>query len=52
MHAWRSTPSEPLAHLLDGWRATAEIHANPALAKVLSVRRSGPAVKVKRPNAR
>ena len=42
---------EPLAHLIEGWRATAEIHANPELAKVLSVPRSGPAVKVKRPKA-
>jgi len=42
---------EPLAHLIEGWRTTAEIHANPELAKVLSVPRSGPAVKVKRPKA-
>jgi len=42
---------EPLAHLIEGWRATAEIHANPELAKVLSVPRSGPPVKVKRPKA-
>jgi hypothetical protein len=42
---------EPLAHLIEGWRATAEIHANPELAKVLGVPRSGPAVKVTRPKA-
>jgi len=42
---------EPLAHLIEGWRATAELHANPGLAKVLSVPRSGPPVKVKRPKA-
>jgi hypothetical protein len=42
---------EPLAHLIDGWRATAELHANPELAKVLSVSRSGPAVRIKRPKA-
>jgi hypothetical protein len=42
---------EPLVHLIEGWRATAEIHANPELAEVLSVPRSGPAVKVKRPKA-
>jgi hypothetical protein len=34
---------EPLAHLIEGWRATAEVHANPELAKVFGVRRSGPA---------
>lgn len=42
---------EPLAHLIDGWRATAELHANPDLAKVLSAKRSGPAVKLRRPKA-
>ncbi len=42
---------EPLAHLLEGWRATAEVHANPALGELLSIERSGPAVKVKRPKA-
>ena len=42
---------EPLAHLIEGWRATAEIYANPAMAKVLSVPRSGPPVKIKRPKA-
>lgn len=40
---------EPLAHLIEGWRATAEIHANPELAKILNVPRSGPAVRIKRP---
>lgn len=38
---------DPLAHLIDGWRATAEIHANPELAKLLNVARSGPANRVK-----
>lgn len=42
---------DPLAHLLEGWRATAEIHANPELTKLLAVGRSGPPVKVKRPKA-
>ena len=42
---------EPLAHLLEGWRATAEIHANPELAKLLRVERAGPPVKLKRPRA-
>lgn len=42
---------EPLAHLIEGWRATAEIHANPELAKVLRAKRSGPPVKIKRPRA-
>ncbi|HUP69609.1 MAG TPA: hypothetical protein VM142_07300 [Acidimicrobiales bacterium] len=41
----------PLAHLIEGWRATAEIHANPELARLLSVERPGPAVKVTRPKA-
>src|SRR5947207_9255359 len=38
---------EPLAHLIEGWRATAEIHANPELAELLSVQRRGPAVRIK-----
>jgi hypothetical protein len=42
---------EPLTRLIEGWRATAEINANPELAKVLGVPRSGPAEKVKRPKA-
>lgn len=42
---------EPLAHLIDGWRATAEIHANPELAQLLRIERSGPPVEVKRPRA-
>lgn len=42
---------EPLARLIDGWRAAAEIHANPELAELLSVPRSGPAVKLNRPKA-
>ncbi len=42
---------EPLSHLLEGWRATAEIHANPELAQLLSVEHSGPPVKIKRPKA-
>ncbi len=42
---------EPLAHLLEGWRATAEVHANPELAKLLSIEHTGPAVKIKRPKA-
>ena len=43
---------EPLAHLIDGWRATAELHANPELADLLHARRSsGPAVKLKRSKA-
>jgi hypothetical protein len=42
---------EPLAHLLDGWRATAEVYANPELGKLLSIERTGPAVKLNRPRA-
>lgn len=40
---------DPLAHLIDGWRTTAEIHANPDLAEFLRVERSGPSVSIKRP---
>jgi hypothetical protein len=43
---------DPLAQLIDGWRATAEVHANPELAELLDVTRSGPAVRLKRPEAR
>lgn len=42
---------EPLAHLIEGWRAAAEIHANPELAKLLGAKPSGPPVKIKRPRA-
>jgi hypothetical protein len=42
---------EPLAHVIDGWRAAAEIHANPELAKVLSAEHSGPPLKIRRPRA-
>ena len=42
---------EPLAQLIDGWRATAEVHANPDLVGLLNVPRSGPTVKLKRPKA-
>ncbi|MBI2705311.1 MAG: hypothetical protein HYX32_08500 [Actinobacteria bacterium] len=42
---------EPLAHLIDGWRATAEVHANPNLARLLNVEHAGPPVKIKRPKA-
>jgi hypothetical protein len=42
---------EPLAHLIEGWRATAQIHASPELAKALRTKHQGPPVKVKRPRA-
>ena len=42
---------KPLAHLIAGWRATAEVHANQALAELLNVEHSVPAAKVKRPKA-
>jgi hypothetical protein len=42
---------EPLAHLIDGWRATAQVHAKPELAKLLGATHAGPAVKIKRPEA-
>jgi hypothetical protein len=44
-------PFEPLTRLIERWRATADIHANPELAELLSGPRSGPAVKLKRPKA-
>lgn len=42
---------EPLAHLIDGWRATAEVHANPEVARLLNVENVGPPVRIKRPRA-
>ena len=42
---------EPLAHLLEGWRATAEIHANPDLATLLRSKHQGQPVTIKRPRA-
>lgn len=42
---------EPLAHLLEGWRASAEVHANPNLAGLLGVERPGPPVRITRPKA-
>ncbi len=32
---------EPLAHLVEGWRATAGIHANPDLATLLGTKHAG-----------
>lgn len=40
---------EPLAHMIEGWRAAAEIHANPDLVEALGVEHAGPPVKIKRP---
>lgn len=42
---------EPLARLIEGWRATAEIHANPELGKLLRAEHAGPQVRLKRPKA-
>lgn len=42
---------EPLAHLIEGWRATAEIHANPELAELLGAQHTGPPARIKRPKA-
>ena len=42
---------DPLARLIEGWKATAEIHATPDLAKSYR-ERPGRAVKVKRPKSR
>jgi len=43
---------DPLVRLIEGWKATAEIHATPDLAKLLTAKRPGRAVKVKRPKSR
>lgn len=40
---------EPLARLIEGWRATAEIHANPEVGDLLRARHAGPPVKIRRP---
>ncbi|MCU0271002.1 MAG: hypothetical protein MUF83_20490 [Acidimicrobiales bacterium] len=40
---------EPLAHLIDGWRATAEVHANPRPARTSKAPRPGPTVNPTRP---
>lgn len=42
---------EPLARVIEGWRATAEIHANPELGELLRGRHTGPPVKIRRPKA-
>jgi len=42
---------EPLARLIESWRATAEVHANPELGDLLRSEHSGPPVKIKRPKA-
>jgi hypothetical protein len=43
---------EPLIRTLEAWKATAEVHANPALLKVLSQAHTGPAVPISRPTTR
>ncbi len=40
---------EPLVHTLAGWKATAEVYANPALLAALRREHEGPAVPVSRP---
>ena len=40
---------EPLARLIDGWRATAEVYGVPELRAKLEVERTGPAVPIPRP---
>lgn len=42
---------EPLARVIEGWRASAEVHANPELARLLRTEHTGPPVKIKRPKA-
>lgn len=42
---------EPLARVVDGWKATAEVHANPELAGLLRAHRTGPTVRIRRPKA-
>ena len=39
---------EPLARLIDGWRATAEVYGVPELRAKLEVERTGPAVPIRR----
>ncbi|MGH3682657.1 MAG: hypothetical protein ACRDT2_20690 [Natronosporangium sp.] len=40
---------EPLARLVDGWRATAEVYGVPELRAKLEVDRTGPPVPIRRP---
>jgi hypothetical protein len=40
---------EPLARLIDGWRATAEVYGVPELRAKLEVERAGPPVPIPRP---
>jgi hypothetical protein len=42
---------EPLAGLIDGWRATAEVYGVPELRTKLEVERTGPPVPIHRPEA-
>jgi len=42
---------EPLARLIDGWRATAEVYGVPELRAKLEVERTGPPVSIHRPEA-
>jgi hypothetical protein len=43
---------EPLARLIEGWRATAEVYGVPELrAKLTEVERTGPPVPIRRPEA-
>jgi hypothetical protein len=47
---WSDTNDiEPIIRLIEGWRATAEIHAGPTLAALLEVEHAGPPVPVARP---
>jgi hypothetical protein len=42
---------EPLARLIDGWRATAEVYEVPELRAKLEVEHTGPPVPIRRPEA-
>lgn len=40
---------EPLVRLIHGWRATAEVHADPSLRALLALEHVGPPVRIVRP---
>lgn len=47
---WRDASDiQPLIRLIEGWRATAEIHADRSLAALLEVEHAGPPVPFARP---
>jgi hypothetical protein len=40
---------EPLVRSIQGWKATAEAYANPAVVKLLTKKHKGPAISLRRP---